>query len=287
MKNNFSNFLTKIVRTAAMVIVILSLSACQTLSSVLKEPEVSFHSVSLANINLNGLQLISKLQVKNPNGFEIPFPETDWNLILNNNSFLTGTVRKSQSIRPRESTIIEIPVNLDFLNILNTFASFKGRQNIGYKIALGVKIPIPLLGEKVWNLEHQGSLPLPQLPRLSSPSIKLGTVNTSGAEVLVSLNFENPNSFPLPSPKINYNYSINRNSFIRGEVNNKPLAASVTTPIELKLQVTYADLFRSFASLLTSSSVSSVFSFDCDFGIPFLGGNITNRELPLTLPLRR
>jgi len=289
MKKHFSQFLTRIAVMGAVIITALSLTTCSTLSSMLqgKEPKVSFHSVELANINITGLNLISKVKIENPNSIEIPFPETDWNLILNNNSFLKGTVKKDQKIKARDSVIIDIPVNLNFMNILNTFTSFKGRKNIGYKVALGVKIPIPLLGDKTFNLERDGELPLPQMPKLNSPSIKLGTINTSGAEVIIGLNFENPNSFTVPAPKISYDYIINRNSFIKGTINDKPLAASATTPVELKLQVSFADLFRSFASLLTSSSVSSTFSYNCDFGIPFLDGNIIKGDLPFQLQLRR
>jgi len=125
----------------------------------------------------------------------------------------------------------------------------------------------------------------PQPPRITSHSVKIGNVSRAGVEVLVYLTIENPNRFPLPPPKIDYNLIINRNPFIRGTVSDKPLAASGTTQIEVKLQVSFTDLFRNIASLIASREAASIFQFVCDFGIP-TPDNIISRELPFTLPLR-
>jgi len=125
----------------------------------------------------------------------------------------------------------------------------------------------------------------PQLPRITSHSVKIGKISKTGVEVFVYLTIENPNRFPLPPPKIDYNLIINRNPFIRGTVSDKPLAASGSTQIEVKLQVSFTDLFRNIASLIASREAASIFQFACDFGMPALSG-IISRELPFMLPLR-
>jgi hypothetical protein len=197
-------------------------------------------------------------------------------------------VKNDQRISARGSAIIDVPVNLSYTGVFNSFRSLMGNRQVNYKVALGIKIPTPVFGDRVWNIEHEGELPLPQAPRLPSSSIRLGNVDTTRAEVLVTMNFENPNAFPLPAPKITYDYMINRNSFIRGTVDNEgPLAAQAITPINIRMQVTYSDLFRSFASLLTAREVATSFNFTYDFGFPEFGWSALNSSLPLTLPIRR
>jgi len=280
--------LSKLFMTVLIFFITFSFTTCGTLSSVVQDPKISIHSMDVTNITFNGVQMLCKVRVENPNSFEIPFPETDWEFFLNTNSFIKGTVKNNQRIKARNSTIVDVPVSFNYVQVFNTFASLKGTRQANYKIALGVKIPMPVFGDKTWNIQHEGNVPMPQLPRLNSPSMTVGNVDLTRAEILVNLNFENPNSFQLPAPKITYNYHVNRNSFIRGNVdNNTPLAANTTTPVSFRLQVTYADLFRSFASLVTQREVASMLSISCDFGIPAFAGEPFTREINGTLPLRR
>jgi len=280
---NMKNFIL----TMAILCAVFTFTTCESLMSAFQEPKVSLQSVDIANLTYNGVNLLCKVAVQNPNSFEIPFPQTDWRLFINSNSFINGTLKKDSRIRARNTTIVEVPVSLEYLEVLNTFKSLKGSKDVGYKVALAVNFLFPVIGEKVFNFEFEGALPLPQLPRFSSPSINLDRRDSTRAELVVSINIENPNVFELPSPKINYDYSLNRSSFIKGIVESgAPLAPSSTTPLTFRLIVTYADLLRSFASLITAREVSSLLNLSCDFGIPVFSGDTFKLELPGTLPLR-
>jgi len=276
----------KLIYFLLILVCVLSLTTCQTVSTILQEPKVSLHSVEFAGINFNGLQLLCKIDVQNPNGFEIPFPETDWALFLNANPFINGTVRNNNRIGARRSTIIEIPVNLDYIGIFNSFMSLRGNSQVGFRTAFALKFNLPVLGERIFRLEHNGSLPLPQVPRITAPSMRIDRVDISGAEIVVSLNINNPNVFSLPAPIITYNYMVNRNSFINGRVDDTPLGASSNTPINFRMFVNYADLFRSFASLITAREVATALNLNCDFNVPVFRTDALNLELAGTLPLR-
>ena len=276
----------KTVAAGVLLFMTLSLSTCQTLMGAFQEPVISLHSTELAGLTINGAQLLCKVKVENPNSFNIPFPETDWELFLNANSFIKGTVKNDERLKARGTTLVEVPVNFNYTDVFNTFASLIGSNQAGYKVALGLKFDLPVLGGKVWNFEHEGSVPFPQLPRITSPSMSIGNRSTSGVEVLVTVNFENPNTFDFPSPKISYNFMLNRNSFIRGVIEDEgPLAAEATTPVVFRLMVNYTDLLRNFASLMTASQVSSQLTASCDFGIPYLN-RLLNVDLSGTIPLR-
>jgi len=287
MKKRFSR-LSKIVLIMAVLFAVSVLTTCQHLSSVVQEPKISFHSMVPTGVTINGIQMLAKVQVENPNSFKIPFPETDWKLFINANQFLTGTVKNNQDIKARGSAIIDIPVNLDYAGIFNSFKSLIGTRQFGYKIGMGIKVPMPIFGEKIWNIEHEGELPLPQAPRLSNPTIRLGDRNDTGVALIVSMNIENPNGFPLPAPKINYDYRINNISFITSSIDSNPIAAQSTSTVSKRLQVSYNDLRRNLASIFLSnpSSVSSTFNYSIDFGFQQYGWNVLNNALPFTLPLR-
>jgi len=286
MKNSISHFTSKAAITGIIFAVIILFTNCRTLPSIVKEPAVSYHSTEFKNITLSGVQLLCKVQVQNPNAVDIPFPETDWTLFINTNRFANGTVKNNQKIKANGSALIDVPVNLEYRGLFNTLKSLIGNPQADYKIALGLKIPLPVLGEKVWNIEHEGKLPLPQAPKLSQPSVNVGAVDASKVILNISFNIENPNVFALPAPKISYDYKLNRNSFIKGRLDNqKPLAASSVTPVNFQLQVTYADLFRSIASLINTRNVTSALDISFDFGLSEIGMDILTRTVTGTLPL--
>ena len=264
-------------------------TTCETLQGAFKEPVVSLQSVEMANINITNVQLLCKVAVENKNSMDIPFPETGWEVFLNSNSFISGVVKNNQKIKARKSTVVEIPVTLNYVDIFKTFMSLKGTKETAYKVALAVKIPLPLLGDKIWNLQHQGILPIVQLPKISAPTMRIENRDNTKVEILASITVENPNRFPIPSPKFSYDYQLNRASFLKGDVENKePLASSSSTPVNFRMVVNYADLARSVASsLLTgNTSLTSLLKVTGDMKIPAFTGEGYSREISGTLPLR-
>jgi LEA14-like dessication related protein len=278
----------KNILTAVILCSLLFFSTCKTVAPAFEEPVISLHSVELTGVNINNVQLFCKVQVQNPNPYEIPFPQTNWELFINANSFLDGVITSNQKIKARNTVFIDVPVKLEYLDVFNAFLSLRGSNKAVYKIALAVNLSLPGLGNKVWNLDYQGEIPLPQLPRLSAPALVIENINSSRVEILVTMNIENPNIFEIPSPKFSYDYQLNRNSFIKGNIETEaPLAPSSVTPLSFRMIVNYADLFRSLTSLLTARDAASLLVITCDFGIPFLTRENRRFEVPGVLPVRR
>jgi len=276
-----------IILTIITVCIMLCLSACETLISALDEPIVSLHSVELTGVNFNGAQLLCKVQIENPNGFDIPFPEIGWELFLNANSLINGTIRNNQRLRARNTTIVEVPVRVEYLEAFNAITSLKGRNAANYKVALAVKFPIPVIGDKVWRLEHEGSLPLPQIPRLTAPAIRFERMDLSGTTVVFTVNVQNPNPFELPSPRINFDFQVNRTSVVNSTTTADPLRPNSTTPVSMRFTVYQADLVRVLAAnLLTAGSIACNLNVSFDFGIPAFGSDPVTLQVPGTLPLR-
>ncbi|MCL2411958.1 MAG: hypothetical protein FWC97_09990 [Treponema sp.] len=122
-----------------------------------------------------------------------------------------------------------------------------------------------------------------QLPQRIGASMMVQSVEAHRAVVVVTVYFDNPNLFEIPAPRIVYNYSLNRNSFIRGIVNDaSPLAGSAVTPVSFRLIVNYTDLFRSFPRLRNLNQVDGLVTLSYE-----LGDELVNLEIAGVLPLRR
>jgi LEA14-like dessication related protein len=267
------------------VLAALSLTTCQSMGSVIREPRLSLQSVDIAKISFTGTELLCKVRVQNPNPVTIPFPEVGWELFVNTNSFVKGVVKNNRSIGARRATIIDVPVSLNYLEVFNTFKSLKGSRQADYKVALAAKFAIPVLGDKVFNFSHSGTFPVLQMPKLSMPTLRFDKMDFTKAELLFTVNVENPNNFPLPSPKLAYDYFVNNNSFIKSSMSAAPLAAATVTAVPIRLTVNYADLYRNFQALRNSNETPSRFSMKSDFSVPAFAGDSFMTELAASLPL--
>jgi len=128
--------------------------------------------------------------------------------------------------------------------------------------------------------------PIGQPPQMGAASMEILSIDSVRAEIIITVNFDNPNVFAVPSPKITYNYLLNRHVFIRGIIENeRTLNPSSVTPVSFRLFVNYTDLFRSFPALRNQNEVPSLIVLTYEFGAQG-GGEIVNLEIAGVLPLR-
>jgi len=131
---------------------------------------------------------------------------------------------------------------------------------------------------------------IPQAPHIDVASMRIENINSNRAMILVTINVENTNVFEIPSPTITYDYWLDRNSFIKGIIESDTLlAASSITPVEFRLFVFYADLYRSNRLLRTSRAheIPSKLVMTCNYDIPVIDFQPMFFELTGTLPLLR
>jgi len=270
------------------IIMMIAVIACKTVKPAFQEPVISFHSALIPDITIYNAQILCKIQVQNPNSYEIPFPHTGWKLYINEKSYKDGEVKANGKIKARSTVFIDVPVKVEYIDFFKTFKPLIGSKQASYKIAMAVKYSSPDFGEKIWNFDNTGDLPLPQLPSISQPTMVIESVDFSKAVILVTINVENPNAFEIPSPKFTYDYQLNKKSFIKGIIENeKPLDPSSVTPVKFRLVVNYADLFRTFSTFSFTRETTSLLVLTCDFGIPVFSGESRRFEIPGTFPVRR
>ena len=268
------------------IFTVFNFTTCASLASLFQEPKVSLNSVELAEINFTGIKLLCKVNVNNPNPIGIPVPDIDWELFVNANSFVSGQIKAGQSIQSRRTTVVEVPVSFDYREIFQTFVSLKDNKQAGYKIALDVKFSLPVLGDKVWNFDYEGVFPVLQMPKFSAPSFKIDHLDFTKAELLFTVNVENPNPFDIPSPKMAYDYFVNNNSFIKSSVElTAPIAAAAVTAVPIRLTVNYTDLYKTFQSLLNTGEVPGLLSLNTNFNIPAFSNEPRRVDIPGSLPL--
>ena len=286
------SFKTKVtgacVLLSAIILAVSSLTTCISLPGLLSEPIVTLRSVQIANISFQGIDLLCKVNVENRTALDIPVPEFDWELFINTNSFVNGNINAGGIMRSRQTNVIDIPVRLTYVDVFETFKSLKENKNADYRVAIDVKVELPVIGERIWNFTHEGVLPVLQLPKISAPSMKIDNIDFTRVQLAFSVDVENPNNFALPAPELLYDFFVNRSEYNSGiSVSAAPLAAGAVTAVVVAISLNYADLFRTIASLAALGEAPGLVSLKGGFGIPAFADENIFQEISGSIPLLR
>ncbi|MDR0641496.1 MAG: LEA type 2 family protein [Treponema sp.] len=264
----------------------LWLFSCKNMEGVVRAPSVSLQSVDITGISLKGVDLLCKLEVENPNAADLPFPKINWELFINASSFLSGTAESREPVKARSLTVLSVPLSFSYEEILSSFKSFKGRQSLAYSITLETRFPLPMLGDVVWNFDHTGRIPLVQMIAFHNLSSRIEKLDFTGADIVCSVEIDNPNPFPLPFPAIDYSYTVRNTGFITGTAEFPgSLAAEGRTPAEIRLRAAFPDLYRVIPALRTVGEAASLLSLSSLVVLPGFEGEKLALEISGSLPL--
>lgn len=273
MKKTIRSLSSKTGLAAAALLAAMVFISCQSLSSVFREPLLSLNSVDLADISFIGAKVLCKVNVENPNAFDIPFPEIDWELHINANSFINGKIKADQSIKARRTTVVEVPVGFNYLEVFNTFNSLKGSSQADYKIVLAAQFALPLLGDKVWNFEHTGILPLLQVPAISFAGISVKSLGLTSLDFDVVWEIENNNSFAMSVNDFSYDLRVNNTQWAGGRVSGAPqIEANRITRIPLTISINSLSMISEITEIIArGTDVSYICSGNMNLGAALPG----------------
>ncbi|GHU65689.1 hypothetical protein FACS189447_05090 [Spirochaetia bacterium] len=268
------------------VLAALSVFSCQSLNGILQEPKLSVKSVDLAGISFKGVDMICRVNVENPNGFDIPFPYIDWRVFINDASFVNGLLNQSTKIKKRNTVTVDVPFSVTYEGLYKTFTSLWETKEAAYNITLGIVFPFPILEDKVFNLDFSGVLPLLELPKLSPGSVRIGKIDFTGIELACGFAVDNPNKFPIPFPKVNWNYDVNGITLLTSSIAaGREIAANAKGEAEINVSLKYEDILKAAGSLGNSGEVKSLMSLASSLPIPGLDDLKDAIDIPGALPI--
>jgi len=224
-----------LLKTAALVMLVMALGTCQTLAKIVIEPAVSLDSVSLAGISFNGVDLLAKITIKNDNPISVPFPEINWNFFVGNSSFLSGVIPKGTKIAARSSTTVDLPVTVTYAGLYNAVTTLISADEAAYRIDLSARFSLPVLEDKTFTATHSGSIPLLKMPSLSFSGVKFSTISLTKIEFVLTWLVENKGGIAINIDKLDYNFSVNNTPWTSGSTQRTSLPGRKSTPVPVTI----------------------------------------------------
>ncbi len=220
--------------------VALLVSSCASLRDYtdIREPDVRFSNMSIQNITFDGVTLLFDFDVTNPNRFNVNAEQYSYEFFINENSFLSGTQQEPLRIASEATSIIQVPVTLNFQEVYQTFSSLLRQDAMAYMLSTEVEFDLPVAGRKKVPVSTSGEIPIPRVPRIDFGGFDLKNVSLTGAEVEVSFRVSNPNSFGISLDRADYKLRVNGREWldtslgetIRGDGSDN---RKITIPIRL------------------------------------------------------
>jgi LEA14-like dessication related protein len=174
-----------------------------------QRPSVTFSDMSIQSISFDGVTLLFDFDVKNPNRFGILADQYSYEFFINDNSFISGTQRENIRISRESTSVVQVPVSLNFSEMFNTFSSLVQRDSFSYNISTEVQFDVPGLGRQRVPVSTAGELPIPRIPRIEFSGFNVRSISLSGAEMDLSFKISNPNPFGISLSNAAYAFHVN------------------------------------------------------------------------------
>lgn len=165
-------------------------------SAAVREPRLTFKDARLRDASFEGATIDLVFTIENPTAQAISLGRVDYLLKVEGKQLVAG--RPPAGLRiPSGQGDVTFPAEVRFADLASSVTALLGKRVIAYQASGTVGVETPL-GPLLLPLQQSGTLELPRLPALSIGAPRLQDVSLTGATLLVPLQVENPNAFPLP-----------------------------------------------------------------------------------------
>jgi len=266
---------------AVLLILVLCLNSCASLTQVVQEPRVSVQDVRTTALSFSEISLELNLLVENPNPVGIQLAGYDYDLLLHDASFIRGNLDSGVSLPAGGSTILHVPVTLDYRELYSVMNSLADECESDYKIVAGLQFDLPVVGKKRIELVHKGVLPLVKLPRFRFTNLYVENLGMMGADLIVMMTLENPNGFDISMDDFQGSLSINKLKWAELEsLSPIGFAPGETGDLGFQFRLDFLSMGRTVRDLLSGDEILSY---------TFEGGALIDTSLDLlrdvSLPL--
>ena len=235
---------------------ILLIAGCSTITELagIKDPEIKLKNVSLLDLSFDKTDLLLEIDVVNPNKFSLDLDGYNYDFIINKTSFVKGKQQEIQSIKANGNSRFQVPIELKFKNLYNTFQSLSKKDSVDYDVLLGFDFDLPVVGKTTFSVNDSGSLPLPKIPTIKFKSFKLDKLSLTKANLILDIDIENPNSFDLILNNFIYNLNIDGKSWAKSASNEKiNIPEKGKTVLSIPVSLNFLTMGKSVYQSLTSS----------------------------------
>jgi LEA14-like dessication related protein len=106
-----------------------------------KLPEIKLKDLQVKNLSLTAAEVIARVEIYNPNDFDLGFSDFNYQLSINQQPWGEGNINQSRSLPKKDRGTIDIPVKLNLMSMGQTaFQILSNKQPMEYSLTGGITL---------------------------------------------------------------------------------------------------------------------------------------------------
>jgi LEA14-like dessication related protein len=244
-------------------------------------PRLTFRSVELRSLDLEGATLGFNFDVENRNSFGLDVAKITYGLEVEGTRVTAGDIPGGLKLPARGTAPLTFTSRFRFRDVPGIASLLGKRDSVRYRLSGSVGVQTPL-GVLELPMSHEDRVNLPRAPRFSLEGLSIRSASLSRVALEVRLRVTNPNGFPLPAGKLDSALSLGGAQVAR--VNERALSAVAgngSAVIAIPVQLDLGEAGRAAVELVRGSRVDVSLRGAADVAglqVPLdLGGNFSAR----------
>ncbi|MBF0120827.1 MAG: LEA type 2 family protein [Desulfobacterales bacterium] len=125
-----------------------------------KMPKISLKDIKISKFSFSGAEITVKIELENNNSFPVDLTGLDYSMKIGGNELAKGVAALSSPIEKNGTSLMDINLNLNFLQLGTSLANILTKPSEGYELVGAMKFNIPKIGEKSFPFQKTGEVPL-------------------------------------------------------------------------------------------------------------------------------
>ena len=218
-----------------------------------KEPRVAFSDARIVGLNFDAVRLELDMTVTNPNSFNIAYGALEYAAEVEKARLFSGRMSSGGTLKAGGQTKLTLPLNFTFAELVSSVKNFK--SGAGYVLQGAMLFQAPLVGEVRVPVKTQGVIPTLERPGISLAGLATRNFGINGADLLLSLQVENPNAFEVILQGFNYALQLNGRQVASGaSVQSSSWQAGKSGVLEVPIRLSFLEGGRFIHDLLRNNS---------------------------------
>lgn len=276
-----------------LLIFILS-GGCNTLQDLanrVQKPQLSVTDVRVSGFNFNELKLTYDITIENPNALSLQMDSYNYDFKLNGQTFIQGQQQENSTIEASGKSTLEVPVTLNFKEVYEGIQTLAGEDQADYEFLSDVTFDLPVLGLTKIPVSRKGSIPMLNSPNIRVNSLDVQNISFTKADLLLNMEFDNPNAFGIAINGFDYGLNINGDRWAEGQsLANTTIGSKESRQLSIPISLNISEIGLSAYRLLTGSgdlNYNLEGNFDLGTTHPLLDQTVLQIDRSGNLPLIR
>ncbi len=222
-------------------------------SGLYQDPKIEFEDIQLTALSLDAVSLDLSLSVDNPNSLPISVAGVDYLIKINGKQLVAGQKNEALQVAASMKSPVSLPLSLKFKDLANIGKGLLSQDEMLYLAEASVRIDIPLLGVRTFNVSREGRFPIPKPPAIHVKNFKVERLGFFDADVTIDLEVDNSNGFSIDVTSLDYALDVSGARWVKGQLPKAiQLPAKGVQVVQVPINLRFADVGASLVSLLTS-----------------------------------